>query len=145
MTGSDAHKNDFAKTTAYFASFVQHGKGRGQKISAFNAQISGDRRFGCGGRVRGVFNARGVRGGRGGGRGRGKKTIFPPDNILTRSGRFLYTMRRARYLILTINLNHVISMRSIYWKHQPLRSPILRPDRTLVWPLKRRKRVPVIV
>ena len=31
MTDSDDHKNDFVKTTAYLASFVQHGKGRRSK------------------------------------------------------------------------------------------------------------------
>ena len=32
VTSLDAHKNDFSKMSAYLASFVQHGKGRGQKI-----------------------------------------------------------------------------------------------------------------
>ena len=41
MTSLDAHKNDFAKMRAYLASFVQHDKGGGQKISAFHAQSSG--------------------------------------------------------------------------------------------------------
>ena len=63
MTGLDAHKNDFAKTTAYLASFVQHGNEGGGKISAFHAQGSGGGlhggRFGCGGRVRGGHKGRG--------------------------------------------------------------------------------------
>ena len=37
VIGSDAHKNAFTKTTSYLASFLQHGKGGGQKISAFHA------------------------------------------------------------------------------------------------------------
>ena len=55
VTGSYAHKNDFAKTTAYLASFVQHSKGGGRKISEFYAQGSG------GGRHRGCFG-RGIHG-----------------------------------------------------------------------------------
>ena len=54
VTGLDAHKNDFVKTTAYLDSFVQHGKGGGQKISELHAQGSG------GGRHR-VCLGRGVR------------------------------------------------------------------------------------
>ena len=51
VTGLDAHKNYFVKTTAYLASFVQHGKGGGRKISGFHAQGSGGRRHrGCLGR-----------------------------------------------------------------------------------------------
>ena len=49
VTSSDAHKNNFAKMTAYLDSFVEHGKGGGRKISAFHAQGSG------GGRHRGQF------------------------------------------------------------------------------------------
>ena len=41
VTGSDSHKNNFAKTMVYLANFVQHGKGEGQKFSAVYAQISG--------------------------------------------------------------------------------------------------------
>ena len=37
VIGLDAHKNAFTKTTSYLASFLQHGKGGGQKISAFHA------------------------------------------------------------------------------------------------------------
>ena len=63
------------------ASFVQHGKGGGEKISAFHDQGSGEGRlrgrFGCN---RVVCNGRGGRGGRGGSDGRGDK----PD-IATRS------------------------------------------------------------
>ena len=55
VTGSDDHKNYFAKKTAYLASFVQHGNIGDQKIYAFHAQGSG------GGRYRGCFG-RGVRG-----------------------------------------------------------------------------------
>ena len=78
MTGLDAHNNDFAKTTAYLASFVQHGEGRGRKISAFHAQGScGGRhggQFGRGSRSRGSCNGRGGLSGRGDGSGRGAKT-----------------------------------------------------------------------
>ena len=35
-----------------------------------------------------------------------KNPILLPDQTLTRNGRFLANMRRARYLISTINLNH---------------------------------------
>ena len=52
MTCSDAHKNDFDKMTAYLASFVQHGKGGGRKISAFHGQGSGGGRHGGGLRSR---------------------------------------------------------------------------------------------
>ena len=74
VNGSDAHKNDFPKMTAYLASFVQHGKGRGQKFSAFHSQSSGGRRHGGRfSRGRGGCGFRGVRGGRGGGGSRGAK------------------------------------------------------------------------
>ena len=70
VNGSDAHKNDFAKTTAYLASFVQHSKGGGCKISAFHATGDGGRhggRFGHGGSGKGGRGGRGGRSGRGGG------------------------------------------------------------------------------
>ena len=77
VTILDAHQNDFAKTTAYLASFVQRGKGGGQKIYAFHAQgsVGGRhrRRFGCSGRGRGGRNRRGVHGVRGGSGDRGGK------------------------------------------------------------------------
>ena len=84
VTGLDAHKNDFAKTMEYLASFVQHGKGRVRNISAFHAQGSSGRRhggiFGHGGRSGGGSGGRGGRGGCGCGIGRG-----PKPNISARS------------------------------------------------------------
>ena len=51
VTGLDSHKNDFAKALAYLASFLQHDKGGGRKISGFYAQGSvGERHGGCFGR-----------------------------------------------------------------------------------------------
>ena len=78
MNGSDAHKNNFTKTTEYLASFVQHGKGRGRKISAFHAQDSIYGRhggcFGRDGRVREGHNGKGGQCGRGGSGGREAKS-----------------------------------------------------------------------
>ena len=77
VTGLDTHKNDFVKTTAYLASFVQHSKGGGLKISVFHAQGSGGGfhrgRFSRGGRDGGGCNGRVGRGGCGCGGGRGAK------------------------------------------------------------------------
>ena len=66
----------------------------------------------------------------------GQNPIFPPDNTLTRNGRFLAAIKRARYLLSAINMNHAIQMRSRYRNSQLLRLPRLRLDRTLVWQLK---------
>ena len=147
VTGSGAHKNDFAKTMAYLASFVQHGKEGGQKISVFHAQVSG------GGLHRDalvaviaaeeVATAEEAEVDVGVVASGGRNLIFLPDHTLNRSERFLATLRRARYLIFAININRTRSMRSRYQNHQWLRSPRLRPDRTLVRQPQGRKISPV--
>ena len=90
VTGLDAHNNNFSKMTAYLASFVQYGRGGGQKISSFHAQGCGGGRprgsFGCGGHRRGGRNCRGGQGGRGGSCDRGAKPDIAPDHTLTRMG-----------------------------------------------------------
>ena len=75
----------------------------------------------------------------------GLNSILLPDHTLNRSGLFLATMRRVRYLLSAINMNCVRSMRSRYRRSQSIRLPILRPYRTLVWKLQGRKRFPVTV
>ena len=104
------------KKMAYLSSFVQHGKGGGQKISAFHSQGSGGGRlrrlFVHGGRIRGGHNGKGGKGGRGGSGGRGENPIFQPDHTLTRSGIFLATMIRSRYLLSAIKMNRARLIRS---------------------------------
>ena len=150
LTVLDAYKNDFAKTTAYLDSLLQHGKGGGWNILAFNAHCSGGGRhrlsFGHRGHGRGGCNWRGGWGGHGGSCARGgRNLIFLSDHTLTRSGRFLATMRRARYSLFAINMNGKRSMRSRYRRIQSLRSPIFWSHITLVQKPQRRKRFPVIL
>ena len=74
-----------------------------------------------------------------------KNPIFPPDHTLIRNGRFLATMRRARYFLSAIKMNHARSMWSRYRNSPFLISPIFRLDRTLVQQPQGRNRVPVTV
>ena len=71
--------------------------------------------------------------------------ILPPYHTLTRSGRFLDTIIRARYLLSAIKLNRARLMRSRYQKRQFLRSPRLRTDRNMVRQSQGRNRVLVTV
>ena len=75
----------------------------------------------------------------------GLNSILLPDHTLNRSGLFLATMRRVRYLLSAINMNCVRSMRSRYRRSPLIRLPILQPHITLVFQPQGRKRVPVTV
>ena len=75
----------------------------------------------------------------------GQNPILTLDPTLIRSGCFLATIRRESYFLSVIKFKREISMRSRYRKRQSLTSPRLRPDRTLVWQPKRRKRFLVTV
>ena len=75
----------------------------------------------------------------------GRNSIFPPDRTLTRSGRLLATMIKARYLLSAINLNRARSIRLRYWRSQLLRSPILQTHIMMVQKPQGRKRVLVTV
>ena len=62
-----------------------------------------------------------------------RNPILSPDYTLTRNGRFLAMMRKARYFLSAINMNRARSMWLIYWNLPLIRSPRLRPDRNLIW------------